>query len=267
MLVLALFAAPPSSAQEFSADIVQTPAKGTAAEKLYVGKTKVRFQTLEGGQPTTGVIFDLAQNTLTIVNDKDHTYLGGSDSPLTTALMNAMGGPMLLRFFHPARSNDPCATWNEITLPYARLDSTRTPPHFTCQSLGGDAVNGRSAQKWAVTSTVDGKTESGYAWIDSRLGVVSKSQDESGEMEMKNVVEGTQPDAVFAIPASYRKMDLASLMQGLKNGQTIGSAAAGALGNAAKDVGKDAANETADDAKQKAKDDVKKKVHKIFHIP
>jgi hypothetical protein len=66
-------------------------------------------------------------------------------------------------------------------------------------------VNGRPAHKWAVTTVDDGKTESGYAWIDDRLHVVSKSQDDEGTMELRNIVEGPQPESLFQVPPDLRK--------------------------------------------------------------
>lgn len=250
-----------AGAQEFSADVVSTPPKGAQTVHVYVGKSKMRLQTLQNGQPEAGVIWDAGQKTTMIIMDKSHSYIGGRNSPIVNAALNGSGAPAMVRLFAPANSSNPCNDWNGVVQGFQ--DSTHKAPHFTCQSAGADAVNGRPAQKWAVSSTdASGTTQSGYAWIDSRLHVVSRSQDQTGNVELRNIQEGPQPDAVFQIPPGYHQIDESALLAQLRGG---GAAIADMFGNAAKDVGNNAANTTADAAKQKANDAVKKKIMSILH--
>jgi hypothetical protein len=272
MLALgSLAVAAPVAAQEFSADVVQTPAKGNESTRVSVGKTKVRLQELENGRPQGGAIFDLTTNSMVIIDDDDRSYMGGGNDPvlnlMVAATMEGLGAPPIWRFFRPTDSSDPCTEWNAIATKIARRDTTQPPPHFTCKGLGSDNVDGRSANKWSVTATGDGKTETGLVWIDSRLHVVSRSQDKTGEMHLVNVKEGPQPDAVFAIPSNYRQLNMTDALARLQNGQKGGSLLSDALAKAAKEVGKGAADETADAAKQKAKNDLKKKLKGIIHVP
>lgn len=261
-LALTSLAGMPGNAQEFSADVVTTPARGASTARVYVGRTKMRIQTFQNGQPEGGVIWDAGQKSTVIVMDQNRSYIGGSNSPIVNAALSGSGAPTLLRLFAPATS-DPCVTWNNAVLRFQ--DSTHKAPHFTCHSAGADVVNGRAAQKWAVTTTNgDGTTESGYAWIDNRLHVVSRSQDKNSEMDLQNVQEGPQPDAVFQIPAGYHQLDESELLMQLKGGST---AIADMFGAAAKDVGNNAASSTADAAKQKANDAVKKGIKSVFHFP
>ena len=261
-LAMIPLAAVSASAQEFSADVVTTPARASNTVRVCVGKSKMRLQTLKNGQPDGAMIWDARQGSATIVMDRSRSYIGGSNSPLIAAAMNGSGAPTMLRIFAPTNSSDPCTDWNNAVLRFR--DSTHTPPHFVCQSLGSDAVNGRPAEKFLVRSTSDGKTETGYAWIDSRLHVVSKSKDSDSQMELANVQEGPQPDAEFQVPAGYRPVDTSALLAQLKGGS---SALADMFGSAASDVGNNAANSAADAAKQKANDAVKKKIKGIFHMP
>lgn len=264
---LALLAAQPSRAQQFSADVVQVPAKGSTTTKLYVDKGKLRFQQLENGQPAGGAIIDADQKTTTIIDDQDHKYFGGSDSPLVNGILNNSGVPPIWRFFRPSNAAEPCTEWNAMMQAAARFDSTRTAPQMSCKSLGTDAVDGRPAEKWQVDVTRDNKTESGYAWIDNSLHVVSKSQDSTGSVELRNVHEGPQPDSVFQVPANYSKVDVNALLSKMKGGDSAGAAGAGllgALGSSAKNGAVEGAKEgTAEAAKQKTK----KKLGKILHIP
>ena len=262
-LVLVSLAATPVRAQEFSADVVTTPAKGTSTARVYVAKTKMRVQTLENGQPEASVIWDAGQKSTMILMDKDRSYIGGNNSPIVNAALNGSGAPTLVRLFAPTNTSDPCSDWNNAVLRYQ--DSTHKAPHFTCHSGGSDVVNGRPAQKWAVTTTDEnGTTQSGYAWIDSKLHVVSRSQDKNSEMDLQNIQEGPQPDALFQVPAGYHQLDERALLMQLKGGS---AAIADMFGAAAKDIGNNAASSTADAAKQKANDAVKKKIKSVFHFP
>jgi hypothetical protein len=262
-LTLSPLVASPCRAQEFSADVVSANDAGSTT-RVNVGRMKMRLQTLKGGQPEASVIWDGIQKSTTIVMDRDHSYIAGNTSPLFNAAFNASGVPTLVRFFQPRDAGDPCSEWNSAVLPYR--DSTHAPPHFACQSAGTEAVNGRPAQKWTVTTTQDGKTQSGDVWIDSRLHVVSKSQDRDGhgEMELRNIQEGPQPDAAFQIPAGYHPVDANALLAKLQGDST---AIADMFGAAAKDIARNAATSTTDAAKQKANDVVKKKIKSVFHLP
>lgn len=241
-LVLAALAARPSPAQEFSADIVQTPAKGTSTTRVYAGTNRVRLESLENGQPAGAIIWDGSQNTTTIVLDRQQAYIGGNNSALVNATLNRSGTPAAWRLFHPMSTSDPCTDWNALTQQYARHDST-PPPHATCRSLGNDVVNGRPAQKWAVTSTENGKTQTGNVWVDSKLHVVTRTQDDKGEMDLTNIKEGPQPDAEFVVPAGYRAIDPTAVLANMKPGQAGDSTLGDLLGAAAKDAGKSAATE------------------------
>lgn len=262
-LAVTLVSALPRSlrGQEFSADVVNTPARGSNTTRVYVGATKMRLQVFDNGQPEVSMIWDGAQKTTTLVMDKNHSYIAGN-SPILAAMLNRSGAPTLVRIFKPTNASDPCTDWNAAVLPYQ--DSTKPPPHFTCQAAGLDMVDGRPAKKWSVVTTQGSKKEAGYAWIDSKLHVVSKSKDSTGTVELKNVKEGSQPDAVFQVPVGYHPVDATALLAQLKGGS---SAIAGMFGAAAKDVGTDAANEAANDAKQKASDALKKKIKSAFHFP
>lgn len=260
-LAVTSLAAVPGSAQEFSADVVTTPAKGSNTTRVYVGRSKIRLETLANGQPYEGMIWDGTRNSATIVMDKNHSYISGNSSPVIAALLNGSGAPTMLRIFAPTNSSDPCSDWNNAVLRFR--DSTHTPPHFVCHSLGSDAVNGRPAEKFAVSTTTNGKTQSGYAWIDSRLHVVSRSKDNNSQMDLQNVHEGPQPAAEFEVPAGYHEVSTSALIAQMSGG---GSALAGMFG-AASDGGPNASNSPADSAKQKASDAVKKKLKSIFHMP
>jgi hypothetical protein len=261
-LVLATLAAPPMAAQQYSADIVQVPQKSQNTTKLYVGDNKVRLESLENGQPEGGIIWNGGQNTTTIVLDRQQAYIGGNNSALVNQTLSRSGTPAAWRLFHPMNASDPCTDWNALMQQYAQYDSTQ-PGHATCQSLGSDVVNGRPAQKWAVTSTKNGKTDRGTVWIDSKLHVVTKTQGEDGQvMELRNLQEGPQPESEFQVPPNYHPIDVNAALANLKPGVSD-SSLAGLLGAAAKNVGQDATQAGTEAAKEK----VRKGIRGILHVP
>lgn len=264
-LALVAVAAPPrAAAQEFSADIVRTPTRGSETSRVYVGSSNLKLQTLDNGQPSNSAIWDFNTKALTLLIDSQHAYIGGSSTSLVSQMMAKSGAPPIWRMFRPSSNADPCTTWNALIQASTPRDSTPAG-HVTCQSLGNDGVNGRAAQKWAVTSTDrHGKVDHGTVWIDSRLHVVSKSQDSTGTMELRNVQEGPQPASLFAIPAGYHQLDLSKMMAGAFASE---SSLAKAFGNAARQVGNDAATSTADAAKTKATTSVSKKLKGILRLP
>ena len=266
-LALASLAPTRSAAQEFSANVVTTPPQGSQTSRIYVGKNKVRIQTLDQGQPAGGVIFDVDSNSAIILNDKDHSYIGGGNDAVANAMLSGTGVGALWRFFRPLNAGSPCDDWNDAVKPLARFDSTKTPPQFACTSLGDESVNGRSARKWAVVSTVDGKTDNATVWIDHELHVVSKSQDTTEVEELRNIAEGSQPDSLFAIPAGYKQLDLTALLSHLKDGKNVDPSVSGMLGDVATRLKQDAKRATTDAAEAKANDAMKKKIKKLFHAP
>ena len=108
----------------------------------------------------------------------------------------------LFFIMRPSDIRDPCRGWNAA----ATADKAE-PPHFACQSMGADTVNGRPADKWQLTYKRSGKT--GYAWIDPELHYLVKMQDPAAQttMQVRNVKEGPQALSLFAVPQSYTKMD------------------------------------------------------------
>jgi len=262
--IVAVAAPPRAAAQQFSADVVRIPDRGTETTRLYVGSSNLKLQSLENGQPSSSALWDFNTKAFTILLDNQHAYIGGTNTALVSQLMAKSGAPPMWKMFRPSPNTDPCTTWNALIQASTAADSTPAG-HTTCRSLGNEAVNGRAAQKWAVTSTDrHGKTDKGTVWIDSRLHVVSRTQDSTGTMELRNVQEGPQPASIFAIPASYHPLDVRKMMAGAFASE---SALGKAFGNAVKQVGNDAATSTADAAKTKATTSVSKKLKGILGLP
>lgn len=207
------------SGPPFSADIVDLRQPTKPATRIYVGDQRVRMESMD---PTgrTALVFDPQHNTTLLISEKDRSYIDAG----MFARVIAIGFAPLMRFFRPAGTGDPCTQWNttvDMFTAITRQHRSGPPPHFTCQSLGAESVDGRSAHKWSVTE--DSHSNSGTVWIDDRLQIVSKSMDQNGEMEMRNIKEGAPPQAMFEAPADYQKLSLAAMVSALAKGKAASS--------------------------------------------
>ena len=203
----------------FSADIVDPKHPEKPASHVYFGNGKVRIES----DDTAGIgalVLDPAKGSTLIVNDRQKVYI---DAGMFSRLV-MVGAVPVLRVLRPAGSGDPCAQWNSMIDPFAayvKRDDSRTAPHFTCRNLGAESVNGRPAQKWMVTSN-DPDDHGSTVWIDDRLHILSRSQDadDGDEMEIRNIKEGPQPEALFEAPPGYKKIGVTSILGGALNGNS-----------------------------------------------
>jgi hypothetical protein len=184
------------SAQQFSAVMVDSHGTESARTPFNVGDDKVRWVTMRGDSVTGAVILDFRRRTLLALDDQTEQYYAPSGDDPATELAD------LFFIMRPSDVRDPCKGWNA-----AAMADKAEPPHFACQGLGGDTVNGRPADKWQLTYKRSGKI--GYAWIDPKLHYLVKMQDPAAQttMQVRDVKEGLQPASLFAIPAGYTKMD------------------------------------------------------------
>lgn len=246
-LALGALAARPAAAQQFSADLVETPsATQDVTTRIFRSGNKMRFQILRGSTPVGGSIYDLDQNTITIYNDSLHTF--GTAHLTPQAATGILRNSLVLAAVDPA---NPCPAWTAM-LQAARQRAGEKPQQLTCTDMGTGPLNGRAAHKWNVTSDAGPGTYS--AWVDVSLRVPSKGQDDEGKgIELKNLAEGSQPAALFAPPAGYKEGPIVSVSPAMRS----------LLGDAAKEIENGAAAAATDAAKQK----VQQKVRKLFHVP
>jgi len=206
----------------FSADLVDPMHPDKAPTHIFFGNGKVR---IESGD-TSGLgalVLDPAKGTTLLINDKAKQYV---DAGMFSRVV-MVGAVPVLRVLRPAGSGDPCSQWNSVVSPfakYAKRDDSKPAPVFTCRSLGSESVNGRSAHKWAVT-TNDPDDKGGTIWIDDKLHIMARSQGDDGAMEIRNIEEGPQPEALFEAPAGYKKISVTSILGDLM--KTGGDSASG----------------------------------------
>jgi hypothetical protein len=189
---LALFALLANSmfAQDFSADFVSTRTGGVEnGGKLYVSNDKVRFessrQAAQGGKPV--IILDLSKHLTTMLLPSRHMFV---------TYPQGLGVSVpVWRLSDPANA---CAEWEA----YAKQMKMESKVK-SCRKSGNETLDGRSAVKYEITSTDEAVS---HVWVDPKLHTMLKHQSPSGDVELKNIKQGSQPAALFEIPAGYQKM-------------------------------------------------------------
>ena len=181
---------------EFSADVVTTKQSGSSvAMKLYLGKDKMRIESMDQGRENQGVgILSFSTQTVIVLMKQQQKYMEmpAAQSP---------GQRLMYNFFQTGDVENACGDWQKI----ARNQSG------TCHKVGHETVNGRNTVKYEGTNS---KGESGYFWLDPQLRFPVKWQekDNSGG-ELRNIQEGPQPASLFQVPAGYTKFDMGGMMQ------------------------------------------------------
>jgi hypothetical protein len=189
-----------AAAAEFSADLVISSAAGQpkpASGELYVKNGKVRIQTTEFRNGRFLVNVDAA-SAIFILPEQRIFMDARQSSPLTQILI-------------PVDPNDPCGAWTKMARVAGVTDQGKP---WRCQRRGAAVVGKRSTIEYLVTSP-QGKT--GFGWIDPQLGFPIKFLfEDSTNVELVNIREGSQPAELFELPANIRKFDPRQLIERIK---------------------------------------------------
>jgi len=187
----------------FSADEIMTTqgrlgAPQTMTGKIYVGKARLRTDMNVGGRGNMATIINLeTKETIILMLDQK---MAMNMSAMAGMAGRGMGGPKPpIDTSKPFDPEHPCSVSADMT----------------CAPAGNETVNGRECQKWIITSkSPNGGTTTSTAWVDMRLRFPVKTVGDSFSLELKNIVEGAQPDNLFAIPPDFKVMDPRAMMGG-----------------------------------------------------
>jgi len=185
---------------QFSADETMTTAgrsgnPTTMAGRVYIGKARMRTDMNMAGRGNMAMILNLeTKNTIILMLDQkmamDMSAMGGRAGQM-------MGAKPPIDTSKPIDPEHPCAM----------------SPDMTCNLVGNETVNGRECQKWIMTRKAsDGTTTTSTAWLDMKLHYPIKVTGDNFSLELKNIVEGPQPDALFVIPPDFKVMDPSAMM-------------------------------------------------------
>lgn len=156
------------------------------------------------------------------------------------------------------------------------------PDSWVMERLGREAVNGIPATKYRVATDDGAKTRMrGHMWVSDHGIPVRTDLETGGErilMELRNLVVGPQPAALFEPPADYQRHVLGAGFDGSMGGMggmqgTPGNPASGATGTPGNDPGNDPgaepgagfAGELATEATEAAKNATKQEVRHTVH--
>lgn len=191
----------PSTAQDFSADVVYRPgtSPSTAASnpgplhppsKLYVSKNDMRLEThgLNG--------------TVLMVNSADQIAVAMFPSRKTYEVLDSAPS----EYFSVANPEDACADWQQ--------SSSRK---INCKKVGPDTVNGRPAVKYQNEGATDSAVSA--IWIDSALKYVVKWESAQGGAELQNIKEGQQAGDLFKVPRDYDSVQPRKASKGFSKGK------------------------------------------------
>ena len=198
-LVVFLVIAQAGLAQEFSADVVNNkPNRGERLSKVYAGKDRVRFEMTSANEAMgpSALILDETRHTYTVVMAERHMYM---DAPMT------MVKPIITNYWRVQDVSDACPAWKKTS-----EEAGNDKNWGSCAKLGSDSVNGRDTIQYEGVSK---KGDKMHVWVDTKLHVVVKTDENSGGFELRNIQEGSQPASLFEVPAGYTKFDMGGMMQ------------------------------------------------------
>jgi hypothetical protein len=195
LLLVGAFSAAPSLAQQFSAEIVYTGLDSILPPgRIYVSRTHVRIE--DDPDMRDVYLADVGSGAAFILDNKNHAYI------------NLPGLGALYQVLVPQNPKDPCPQWH-------LMPKDGYSPElgvWTCVRVGAEKINGRSTIKYALSSN---EGERLTAWIDEtlRFAVKFESRNDglpgaSGGLEVRDILEGAQPQELFLLPDEYQKIEL-----------------------------------------------------------
>ena len=176
-------------AQQFSADQTETNHGKTSHRKVYVNKTKMRYE-----EPENTSILDLDTRKVLVLIPAQHMYI---ESEITAK------DAQTIKMFHSADPEDACTAWQKLA----------EKPGGSCKKVGHENLNGRDTVKYEGSSP-DG--DSMTIWIDPKVNYAIKIIGKNS-VEMTNIQPGSQPSSLFEVPAGYKKMDMGGMKMPSRN--------------------------------------------------
>jgi hypothetical protein len=184
--------------QSFSADIVSLEGgvRGAAA-KLRVTKHKARIEM--AGASDGFFLSDTDAGTALFVRPAQRLYLDARQSTLLTQI------------FVSVDPHDPCRQWQAA----ARTAGVPNTGGWHCDAIERAIVNHREVIEYDVIAA---DRQSGRGWVDASIGFPVKWQGADGKVfVLENVMFQAQPESLFSIPSSYRKLDPQALLERIKH--------------------------------------------------
>ncbi len=225
---------------QFSADMERRTADGqTQKGRMYVGDGRTRMETSLSGQETVR-ISDSKNGKEYLLFPSDKTYLERGTPSGGAAGAAAGAAPP-----SPTAETDPCAgvpgltckrvgkeavngreavkwemtmtdqgrtmtatQWLDVQRPGMPLKQVMPNGQtMELKMVGTETVGGRKTEQWEMTQTLPNQPPAtSRQWYDPELKLTVREKFPGGYIsELKNIQVGSQPDALFAVPAGYTK--------------------------------------------------------------
>jgi len=185
-----------AQAQSFSADIVAYTVGGVKANtgRVQVNAEKVRIEAPD--LPQGFFVANATRKTAYYVRPVHYIYMDAKQSSLLTQILV------------PLDPEDPCEQWHEM----AKVADA--PTGWQCTRLGHETINGHLTVLYRVISP---RGTSNLAWIDTKRKLLVKYRGEDGSgIEVTNIDDAPQDEALFKIPHNYEKFDPQELIARVK---------------------------------------------------
>ena len=162
-----------SVTNDFSAEIVTKNNAGTFEGKIYSAKDKTRMD-----MPQSSVITRLDKNVVWILMPSEKMYIEQPIKPENTAMKPG-----------------------------------KLPGETRRELVATEKVNGQNTEKFKITYSAGGKTETIFQWIakDSGIPIKTSALDGKWSYEYKDIKTGSQNTALFELPKDYAKFTIPPL--------------------------------------------------------
>lgn len=151
-----------SAGAQFAAETVQTTAQGQVTTgKIFVGDNRVRTEGAQSGQQFVQVS-DNASGVSYMIMPDQRSYME----------MRIPGGAPLSQ----GKVVDPCANLQGVT----------------CRKVGSEAIGGRPATRWEMSSSAGGQTRTMTQWLDDERGTPLRVQASDGSVTESKLVAKEQ---------------------------------------------------------------------------
>jgi hypothetical protein len=201
VLVFSISAVAALAQEDFSADYVDTATeKGQrTTARIYATKDKMRIEPQGPAAQGYAVILNFSNHTTYSLMPEQRMYVEFPQN-------EGPAGRYTRELYRPSDVENSCTEW--LKLPANRGG--------TCKKVGNETVSGRSTVKFEGTNA---KGETGYAWVDRKIGFPIKWQEKNDTWELHNIKEGSQPASLFEVPSGYQKFQMPAGMQNMQRPQ------------------------------------------------
>ncbi len=217
------------AAVEFSADTVQTdPQKNQRVGRIYVGKSRVRSEMQQNGQPVVNII-DTENQITWVLYPREQSYieyrmevpppLGEKGSPC-----EGLPGAQCKKLGDEELQGRAATKW-QVSVPSQEGTVRSTQwigkqrsillrqeivggPVMEQRMLDLEQLHGRSVEKWEMVVTRDGQViQRSTRWFDPQLNLAIREESQGGYIrELHNITIAPQNPDLFLIPEQFKKI-------------------------------------------------------------